>query len=491
MIRIVVYALLLSALVGIMIAAYRKYKSLGESGHDIFYMTALFIYPGINRKKIKGINLPQIGEGLSNRLKALNPGESVETLKKEYILGKIRLFFIIVLSGNVLAIAVGLASIANRELIEGRMLERNGYNGGDKISVLHVEAEGLPFEEDISVLVKEKLYTEEMLSEMSETIKDVMETEVLGQNESVDYVDSNLNFVKSVEGYPFGIVWESGDCNLIDSEGRIHSDDLTEEGEIVTLNYVLSYNGWKAENSFAVKVYPPTYTEKEIWENAIREELEKSQEATGMDNTLLLPDVADDTDLVWTENNKDESIVLFIISILVAGLVYYLKDKDLDKNYKERNAQLLEDYCGIVNRMALYISAGMTIKSAFQKIAADYGRKSYGKKKRHFAYEEMAISCNEMQNGVPEARAYENFALRCGVGEYTRLVGLLTQSLKKGNAELISDLKREAYKAQNDRQNYIRKKGEEAGTKLLLPMMMMLGIVMVIIMVPAFMSFAL
>ena len=123
MIRIVVYALLLSALVGIMIAAYRKYKSLGESGHDIFYMTALFIYPGINRKKIKGINLPQIGEGLSNRLKALNPGESVETLKKEYILGKIRLFFIIVLSGNVLAIAVGLASIANRELIEGRMLE--------------------------------------------------------------------------------------------------------------------------------------------------------------------------------------------------------------------------------------------------------------------------------------------------------------------------------------------------------------------------------
>ena len=43
-------------------------------------------------------------------------------------------------------------------------------------------------------------------------------------------------------------------------------------------------------------------------------------------------------------------------------------------------------------------------------------------------------------------------------------------------------MRTEAYRAQTERQNSIRKKGEEAGTKLLLPMTIMLGIVMVLIM---------
>ena len=40
-----------------------------------------------------------------------------------------------------------------------------------------------------------------------------------------------------------------------------------------------------------------------------------------------------------------------------------------------------------------------------------------------------------------------------------------------------------------ERKGLAKKLGEEAGTKLLLPMMMMLCIVMVIIMIPAYFSF--
>ena len=39
-----------------------------------------------------------------------------------------------------------------------------------------------------------------------------------------------------------------------------------------------------------------------------------------------------------------------------------------------------------------------------------------------------------------------------------------------------------------ERKNLAKKQGEEAGTKLLLPMFMLLAIVMVIVVVPAFMS---
>ena len=49
-------------------------------------------------------------------------------------------------------------------------------------------------------------------------------------------------------------------------------------------------------------------------------------------------------------------------------------------------------------------------------------------------------------------------------------------------------LEKEADITMQQRKNMAKKQGEEAGTKMLLPMMMMLGIVMVIVMVPAILS---
>ena len=105
-------------------------------------------------------------------------------------------------------------------------------------------------------------------------------------------------------------------------------------------------------------------------------------------------------------------------------------------------------------------------------------------------YEEMLYSCYEMQCGVSESSAYERFGKRCGLQPYTKLIGLLSQSMRKGNMALLSDLQKEAEDAQEIRRSVARKKGEEAGTKLLIPMIMMLAIVMVLVMFPAFFSFS-
>ena len=50
-------------------------------------------------------------------------------------------------------------------------------------------------------------------------------------------------------------------------------------------------------------------------------------------------------------------------------------------------------------------------------------------------------------------------------------------------------LKEEALKATTERLDQARKKGEQEGTKLLIPMMMMLAVVMILIMIPAYRSF--
>lgn len=105
------------------------------------------------------------------------------------------------------------------------------------------------------------------------------------------------------------------------------------------------------------------------------------------------------------------------------------------------------------------------------------------------AYEEMLVACRQMESGVGEQRAYEHFGERCGVASYRKLAGLLTQNLQKGTAVLRYCWSRKRRMRLRSGSMPPKRYGEEAGTKLLFPMMLMLGIVMVILLVPAVLAF--
>ena len=104
-----------------------------------------------------------------------------------------------------------------------------------------------------------------------------------------------------------------------------------------------------------------------------------------------------------------------------------------------------------------------------------------------FAYKEVLTTIYEMESGVPEAEAYERFGRRCQLTCYIRLGSYLSQNLKKGSRGLEEFLVREAVSALEERKNNARKIGEKAGTRLLLPMILMLGVVIAVLMIPAFM----
>ena len=93
-----------------------------------------------------------------------------------------------------------------------------------------------------------------------------------------------------------------------------------------------------------------------------------------------------------------------------------------------------------------------------------------------------------MQRDVTELESYEQFGKRCGLKAYRKLAALLTQNLRKGSKGLSELLRTEADQAFEERKAAAKKRGEEAGTKLLLPMFMMLSMVLLIVIVPAFLS---
>ena len=106
-----------------------------------------------------------------------------------------------------------------------------------------------------------------------------------------------------------------------------------------------------------------------------------------------------------------------------------------------------------------------------------------------YVYEEMLCACREMKSGVPEGTAYENFGRRCGLPKYVKFGSLLSQSLKKGSKGLPEILAREARAAMEERKSMARKLGEQAGTRLIFPMILMFGVVLTVLIIPAFLSF--
>ena len=78
--------------------------------------------------------------------------------------------------------------------------------------------------------------------------------------------------------------------------------------------------------------------------------------------------------------------------------------------------------------------------------------------------------------------------MRCGLPVYRKFAVMLSQNLRKGTKGLAELLQREAAGAFEERKAAARKLGEETSTRLLGPMFLMLGVGLMIIVVPAFLT---
>ncbi|MBQ6094587.1 MAG: type II secretion system F family protein [Lachnospiraceae bacterium] len=166
------------------------------------------------------------------------------------------------------------------------------------------------------------------------------------------------------------------------------------------------------------------------------------------------------------------ALTLFLLTLAASIGTFFLTDKDLGDQMKKRKDLLMMGYPNFVHSLALYLIAGMTIRGAFSELGKT---------------NDLALrTVREIGAGQSEVTAYERFGKRAGVREYVKLSTLLCQNLKKGNSTLLARLEEEAMLSAESRIQSGKRLGEEAGTKLLIPMVMMLAIVMLIIMVPAF-----
>ena len=97
----------------------------------------------------------------------------------------------------------------------------------------------------------------------------------------------------------------------------------------------------------------------------------------------------------------------------------------------------------------------------------------------------------DIRKGMGERQAYEQFAHRIGLPSYRRLISILNRNLEKGTRDVCEMLEEEAREAWEIRKNQAKKAGEEAGMKLLFPMMLLFILILVMLLFPAVQSFSL
>lgn len=226
--------------------------------------------------------------------------------------------------------------------------------------------------------------------------------------------------------------------------------------------------------------------EKEELSRRLREAADQYNQERNDPDYYYLPPQWEGKPLQWSRPGESSGSLLAGLSLLAAMVLLLKSLKEKQEIRARRMEQQLLDYPGLVMKFTLLVQAGMTVRRAFMKMASDYGKKK--KKEPRFAYEEIVTACHEMESGVSEMEVYRRFGERCGQIKYKTFATLLIQNLQKGSKYMGDMLEKESLEAWDERKRKARVLGEVAATRLLIPMVMMLGVVMAIVMIPAFLS---
>ncbi len=421
-------------------------------------------------------------------MKSLYPGKNSEDKLKAYYIKKISEVVCVLIIGLLFSGVNFFMGYAEHTIIDDKYITRNSYGQGELQAEVTAGFED-GSKEEVTLIIGERRYSETELERLYEQAIEELQKQIFPEGSNAEEVRGNLHLPETLDGYPFSIQWESSNYAVVDYDGSIYNEELSSKGQIVNLSAVFEYYEFMREYVFSVCVLPPELSEIQFRQKALTESIEQNESKSVYEEKYVLPDSIAGERVEWEEKRENSVGVILLIAGITAIAIYYMKDYDLHKQVLERQEEMSDCYPEIVNRLVLYVGAGMTVRNAWRKIALDNkGKKDRGNKKGYI-YQEMLFTCYEMDSGVAEGEAYERFGRRCGIQHYIKLATLLVQNMQKGNSTLLVQLKEEAETAFVERMNRARKKGEEAGTKLLMPMMLLLGMVMVFIMIPAFGTF--
>lgn len=329
--------------------------------------------------------------------------------------------------------------------------------------------------DNIEIEVPERDYSRGELEKLSKECREKVIRTMLSSNTDLTKVSQDLSFFETMEEYPFRFAFMTDVPDKVSSIGTI----MTGEPFTATIYVKCVYEDYTDSFSVKVKVIPGEEVKKRIY-------TQKITEASMLENEkdyVLLPNEIDGKKVEYRLQGEKRNPAFLLLGAIACIGVFVGEKIESQKEKRRIKEEILSEYPAVLQKMSMYLSSGMNIKSIWQAIYEE-GIKKKGKDSPF--YKQMGISVNEQKSGISEGLSYTRFGERTEIMEIIRFTALLSQNLKKGSSKLKELLDEESGKAFMEKKQRAVKKGEEAGTKLLLPMMVLLIDVLIMIMVPAF-----
>ena len=168
---------------------------------------------------------------------------------------------------------------------------------------------------------------------------------------------------------------------------------------------------------------------------------------------------------------------LVIAGVAVSAMMIWYLDELLNDKINSRRDELLKDYPGMLSKLTLLVNAGVPIREAWTKVAAT---------NEGILYQEMRNTALELSNGIQEVEAYKTFGERCSIKSLRKFSTMMIQNLQKGSGEVVVFLRDMSNEAWEEKKHEVKRRGEKASSKLIMPIGLIFLGVLILIMVPMF-----
>lgn len=335
--------------------------------------------------------------------------------------------------------------------------------------------------QQMELYVGERRLSESELEEVFTEAEELLKSRMLGENPNFQDIERPLKIISSIPEYNMQVSWHIDNQEVIDYWGEIHQ---TRESQPVVLTATMRYEGragaealTSREYSYGLTVSP--YSGSQLFTVGIQQLFEAADRSSDGENSIVLPDEYEGRKLRYRVR-KDNSMLGLLLLVPIIPVILVFEKRSIEQSRKKRvEEQLVREYPELISKLCLLTGAGMTPYNALCRICTD------GKGE---VYRRLSAVIGNIKSGASERSQYAAFGEIFGLYCYSRLGSMLEQNVVRGNEKLRGMLREECMEALEDRRARARKAGEQAGTKLLFPMMLMLLVVLVVIMVPAFMS---
>lgn len=438
-------------------------------------------------------------------------GKGISDLPEELLRKQVLVF-----TGSLIVSAfLFLRSIYSSDIQEGNRLlraEPGGRGTEYHVQVEGIDDKGLP----LSIRVSPRRYSIAEAEELFEALTEDIEYRISSADEALDAVSTRLYLPDGFPEYGIAAEWEyqveaQGDTeeerldyikryrNLIDRDGSVHNEGFSENEEVegylrLRLHCPVAEQEkepyYSCIYSLFVRVVPREYTMAEKLMRALERELGNIDIKSIGESSMMLPKEILGKPLHFSMPRDYSYIYIPPLGLCLAIALYFRRKEQEQELRRIRERQLMADYTELLYKLSLYIGAGLTIRNAFKAISTNYDERIKGRENEdRYLYQELRYMRRQLDENASETEVYRGFGLRIGLRPYTKLVSLLEQNRKNGSRELIKLMALEMSDAFELRKNTARRLGEESSTKLLLPLLLQLSIVLLIIVVPAMLSF--